>query len=445
MKRNESGKSRILIDGFSLGLEDGTGVSTYARNLSYALHDLNHEVHVLYGHKIKGGNPLLREISFFDVHRRETETVSWIGRLTEASANLATFFGVSAHPIDLTGAVIDAPFRSRLPYFDRLWNARDVFRRADRHFYRVRRRFRVTIPLVPDIAHWTFPIPIWMPVAKNIYTIHDLVPLRLPYATLDIKRRHYRKLKLLCQQADHIVTVSETSRKDIINLLGIPEDRVSNTYQSVSLPARHTAKTEDIVRREVEGTFNLTHKNYLLFYGAIEPKKNVGRMIEAYLAAQIDTPLVIVGKSAWLSEQELRIINDDVVRYLETIDRLTVNRSRVHRIPYVPFPLLISLIRGAKALLFPSLYEGFGLPAVEAMMLGTPVLTSTGGSMPEIAGDAAIKVDPFDTAEMTQAIRALDANAELRGELATKGKARAQLFSPENYRRRLAELYARLR
>src|SRR5262249_36333569 len=143
-------------------------------------------------------------------------------------------------------------------------------------------------------------------------------------------------------------------------------------------------------------------------------------------------------------EQELRILNEDVVRYLEHVDRVTLTRQRVMRIDYAPFPLLVSLIRGAKAVLFPSLYEGFGLPVLEAMKLGTPVLTSTGGSMPEVVGDAALMVDPYDSHAIAEGIRAIDSKPELRAELSEKGITRAALFSPDNYQKRLNDLYNRL-
>jgi glycosyltransferase involved in cell wall biosynthesis len=106
--------------------------------------------------------------------------------------------------------------------------------------------------------------------------------------------------------------------------------------------------------------------------------------------------------------------------------------------------MLASLIRGARAVLFPSLYEGFGLPVLEAMQLGAPVLASTGGALPEVAGDAALLVDPFDVGAIRQAIRALDADEGLRDELTQRGLARSEIFSPQAYRARLSTLYGRI-
>ena len=110
----------------------------------------------------------------------------------------------------------------------------------------------------------------------------------------------------------------------------------------------------------------------------------------------------------------------------------------------MPLATLVSLIRGAKATLFPSLYEGFGLPVLESMMLGTPVLTSNAGSLPEVAGDAALVVDPYDTQAIKRGIQALDSDADLRADLIARGRAQAALFSPKLYQDRLAGFYERI-
>ena len=436
-------RPRILIDGFNLALEQGTGVSTYARNLSHRLGGMGAQVEVLYGRAVSEKlSPLLREIAFFDDPSQRMVQTTNLRRLRRMLLS-----GLSERLVEIpvTGQVVIDSYAARLPHFDRLWNVEDIFTRSHNNFKLLKRIIPLRPPSPPpEVVHWTYPLPLRMPGVKNIYTFHDLVPLRLPFTTLDHKRRYYRLCMKLLESADHIVTVSEASRRDIINLLGADPEKVTNTYQSVELPPQFANKPEALARDEVAGSFGLDWKGYFMFFGAIEPKKNVGRMIEAFLASGSDKPLVIVGKQAWKSEQELKLLFDDHIKYIAQEDGRLVTRRKIILLDYAPFRLLISLIRGAKAVLFPSLYEGFGLPALEAMSLGTPVLTSNTSSLPEVVGDAAVKVDPYDVRAMVEGIRALDSDEELLGHLSWAGRRQAAIFSAAAYERRLAGLYARL-
>ena len=438
-------RPRIFIDGYNLALEQGTGVATYARNLSFGLRDLGADVGVLYGTQEStiSVTPLIREIGFFDV--KVGRPPVWVRAMHTVRRALTTPFGEVATQVPMTGQVVQDTYRARLPYFDQIWNVQQLFDAQRLHFNLYKRRMSVHFRVPPEVMHWTYPLALKVNGAKNIYTMHDLVPLRLPYTTLDNKRQYYRLTRQLTRAANHIVTVSEASKRDIVNLLGVPEEKVTNTYQSVEIPAKYANKPLDDVRMEVEGTFGLAMGRYFLFFGAIEPKKNIGRLIEAYLASGVEDPLIIVGKKAWKSRQELRLLTDNEhITYLLTRGNVTETRQRIILQKYAPFPLLVSLIRGAKAVLFPSLYEGFGLPALEAMLLGTPVLTSNTASMPEVVGDAALQVDPYDVAQLVEGIRALDRDAELRARLAEAGPRQAALFSPQRYQARLRDLYEKV-
>ena len=160
----------------------------------------------------------------------------------------------------------------------------------------------------------------------------------------------------------------------------------------------------------------------------------MGRLIEAYLSTNVTAPLLVVGHPAWKHHLELGFLNA----------LGPAAQGRVRRFDHLPANLLITLIRGARAVLFPSLYEGFGLPVLEAMTLGTPVLTSREGSTPEVAGEAGLLVDPYDVGAIAQGIRALDADPELCADLARRGIEQAKHFSPERFRQNLEELYGRL-
>jgi glycosyltransferase involved in cell wall biosynthesis len=432
---------KIVVDGFNLALEKGTGVATYARNLTSGLRETGHEVHVLYGLPgASGKNGLLREVAFFD--GSPSERVSIATRAGHIFGAVTNPFARPISSINLSGAVIYKQFMSRLPAFDHLWNSPSLYEQAAIHFHLYGRRLRVEAPKGADLTHWTYPLPVKACGTTNIYTLHDLVPLRLPYTTLDKKREYYNLVKLLGESADHIVTVSETSKKDIMSMLGVPESKITNTYQSVSIPEAYLSMPTRVLRAELAGAFRLQYKKYLLFFGSIEPKKNISRIIEAYLASGIDFPLVVVGAQAWKSEKELKLLKQAVPVH-------EYNQSqpgpKIVQLEYASFPQLVKLIRGALAVTFPSLYEGFGLPILEGMICGTPVITSNVGSMLEIAGDAAILVDPYDTREIKDAMVEVVRNAGLRAEKVACGALVAKRFSPEAYQKRLDGLYSRVK
>ncbi|WP_217808729.1 glycosyltransferase family 4 protein [Derxia lacustris] len=428
----------VMLDGMNLSLEKGTGIATYSRNLSQSLGQLGYRVGVLYGQwSPDRGDALLREAMFFD-SRAPAESALKRIRNTWIDAARARLGGFRAVEVPVTGRVIRDSHRGRLPHFDQLCNQRGLFLRAHRVFNLTRRISEVRLPETPAVMHWTYPIPLRVPGAINLYTLHDLIPLRLPYTTLDNKRRYLRMLRKLVASGDRIVTVSECSRRDILDLLDVPEDRVINTYQTVEVPPKLLAKPDEVVRKELRGLFGLEHKGYFLFFGAIEPKKNLARLVEAYLATNVTTPLIVVGNLAWKADDEMRLLNAHLAGVAGA------GGPRIRHIDYVPFAVLVSLIRGAKATLFPSLYEGFGLPVLESMLLGTPVLSSSTSSLPEVAGDAALLVDPYDSQAIARGIVALDSDSALRRRLSLAGQARAAHFDAAAYEARLTALYTGL-
>jgi len=428
---------RVYFDGLNLSLERGTGIATYTRMLTRIARDLGHEVGVVYSlphHAPK--NALLREVSFFDP-KQAAGAAKWREAYHAIIDQFRTPFGIEPSPVELNGVVINDHFKARLPLHDRIFVARNVFLNA-RIYHSWSGAFtELAFATRPDIFHCTYQLPLRAKSACNIYTIHDLVPLRLPFTTLDNKRQTYRLLRRIAAEADHIVTVSENSKRDIIELLGVPEERVTNTYEAVEFPPELAARPDDLVADQLGGSYGLGLQDYLLFYGALEPKKNVGRLIDAYLLSTVDMPLVITGPTGWGTEAERRLLN--------TLSGSGGNnRRRVVHFEYVSLPMLVSLIRGARAVVFPSLYEGFGLPVLEAMLLGTPVVTSRAASLPEIAGDAALYIDPYDTDNIAQAIRTIAADDGLRAELVRRGRAQAEQFSVGRYRERVDALYQQL-
>ncbi|HEV8680743.1 MAG TPA: glycosyltransferase family 1 protein [Stellaceae bacterium] len=434
---------RIYYDGLNLQLEHGTGIATYTRLLARIAHDLGHEVGVVYSSLQRPAkNPLLREIALFD--NQEAPSILTPARwgalpkyaLGIVADQLRAPFGVQPSAVTLSGAVVTEQFQARLALRDHLFLARNLFANARRYFSWSGRFIDLAFDTAPDILHCTYQMPLRAKAARNIYTIHDLVPLRLPYTTLDNKRLTYRLLRKIAAEADHIVTVSENSKRDIVQLLGVDAGRVTNTYEAVEFPRELIERPDDLVAEQLYGTYQLGLQDYLLFYGALEPKKNIARLIDAYLLSAVDVPLVITGAVGWGNRAEARMLKELQNRFHGS--------PRIHHFEYVSSPMLVTLIRGARAVVFPSLYEGFGLPVLEAMALGTPVVTSRTSSLPEIAGDAALYVNPFDIDDIARALKTIAADDGLRAELSKRGRVQAELFSVARYRERVGALYDRL-
>lgn len=440
-----SGYGRILYEAHNLALRSGTGIATYARALAQAAGRLGYDVDGLFGVErgLTRGNDRLNEVLAFDaVNEDELPSpleVAW--RYLHYPFNALG----GLRPVELPrSGLVMGPIADALRPFQRVFAATRLIDVAEAHFKIYGRFVQLKLDVCPSLFHATQVAPLAVKGCPNIYTIHDLVPLRLPYTTLDNKKYFYRLLTSLARTADHVVTVSEYSRRDIIEHLGIDERRVTNTYQAVDIPTEVLARSDDEVADELAKLFGLQFGGYFLFYGALEPKKNVSNLVDAYAASGSKLPLIVAGGGGWQNRTDLRKIrNERFVNF--RIDGDIVRRERqVRRLEYLPRDQLFTLIRGARALLFPSIYEGFGLPVIEAMALGTPVVTSNVSSLPEVAGDAALLVDPYSIDDITRAIRAIEADADLRGALIERGRGQARTFSTDAYDERLRQLYKKI-
>ena len=430
----------ICIDGYNLSLPHGTGIATYGGTLAASLRALGFGSEILYGPASAGRDQVLTEAALVG-GGREGQRLSRKQKAVRFFDTLTSPMGRTAHRITPSGEVIWRGGAGAMPAADHFRVARNLFAHSSRAFNAYGRTTPVTLEPAQDgsrpaAVHWTTLLPLHARNAANVYTIHDLIPLRLPHTTLDDKAKFLQLCKHVAAKADHIAVVSETTRQDVIRLLNVPEDRITNTYQSLPAYFEETIPAEQVAT-ELEGVFGLGWRGYFLHYGAIEPKKNLGRIVEAYLASGVKTPLVIVGGKGWLQEGETGLLNQ--------IKRDGgANADRIRQYEYLPRSLLSALVRGARATLFPSLYEGFGLPVLESMAQGTPVLTSTEGSLPEVAGDAALLVDPYDSRAIGDAIKALDGDAALRDDLSARGLRRAAFFSQTAYQERLRSMYEKI-
>ncbi len=435
----------ILFELFNLSGAAGTGIATYARNLVQTASSLGYEVDGLFHThaKLNVKDPVLAEVAFFDARNRKPSAIyRWIE--SNWRRGIGAPMGMRPTRLKMTGVVLD-PSKGGGSFLEyRNAYAAHMFMDLSRfHFKRYKHCVKLRVPTKPDIFHATQAVPIMVPGAINIYTIHDLVPLRLPYTTLDDKKFFLEMVRHLGRSADHIVTVSEASRRDLIEIAGIAADKITNTYQAVSIPDEHLAMTQV----EIEGllnTFDLKYRKYFLFYGAIEPKKNVARIVDAHAASGTPHPLIIAGGLGWEYENDLEHIENNKSPFYRVFSDKIIPSQKVRRLGRLPQAQLIAMIRGARAVLFPSLYEGFGLPVLESMLLGTPVITSNVSSLIEVSGDAALLADPFNVRDISRAVQKLDGDESLRMELSARGKTQAEKFSPGVYKSRMDALYSGL-
>jgi glycosyltransferase involved in cell wall biosynthesis len=403
---------------------------------------LGYDVGVVYGVPLpEAKDPLLQEVLFFDQmrapNRRAPASLArvWYNKFIDHLRYCSTI-----HPssLRLGNAVIAEQFKDFLPELDRAFLVSNLFDNANLFFRWTGKLVRLSLDTQPDIFHFTYPVPIKGTSTRNIYTIHDLIPLRLPFATMDNKRHTMKLFRAIAKDADHIVTVSEKSRQDIIRLLEIDERRVTNTYQAVTFPQKYLDRPEAVVANFLDARYSLEMYGYLIFFGALEPKKNVGRLIDGFVLSGVDIPLVLVMGPGWDNARESARLNEHKARgHGQT-------GATIRCLNYVDRSTLVTLIRGARAMVFPSLYEGFGLPVLEAMMLGTPVVTSAAGGLGEVTGEAALLVDPYDVDDIARGITTIANDPDLRSELSRRGVAQAAKFSIAHYRQRVESLYASL-
>lgn len=257
--------------------------------------------------------------------------------------------------------------------------------------------------------------PLWWS-GEFVFTLHDLHHLRVPEDSSALKRSYYEHvIKPACHKSAAVLTVSEFSRQEIADWARVDEQKIVNVGNGVGAPFGPTG-------RRLEPGYP-----YLLYVGSRKPHKNLPRLLHAYSLSRMrkDVRLVLSGspdKETLAHVEQLGLLGDVVFTDLTSTQALA------------------EAYRGAMGFLFPSLYEGFGLPPLEALACGIPVLTSHVCSLPQVVGDAAILVNPRDIEEIAEGIRRIVCDSELRRHLREKGLRRSKLFSWHNTARKTSEI-----
>ncbi len=287
-------------------------------------------------------------------------------------------------------------------------------------FNRACRRERAALAHVPYFASPLFP------ATRTVVTIHDLIPLILPaYRGSPLVRAYTQLVARAARRADAIITDSECSRRDIMDRLGIAPARVHTIYLAAHARFRADRARERIAH--VRQRYALPEK-FLLYLGGFDVRKNVRVLIEAFSLLpeiyQQGYRLVFAGVTLG---QDIKFFPDP----LRIARELGLPDDAIRMVGWITEEDKPALYSAAELFLFPSFYEGFGLPPLEAMACGTPVIASSSGSLPEIVGDAALIADPHSPLAWAESMRAVLNNPARRAEMGARGIAQAKKFSWE--------------
>ncbi len=284
---------------------------------------------------------------------------------------------------------------------------------------------------MPDLIHGTNYSVFPCRNTLNLMNIYDLSFIKCPeYATFAVQQ-YTRRVKHSLQWTDAIVTISESSKKDIVEYLQISPDRIFVT----PLASRYHLNylTDELIKKIVLSTDYDFSQPYLLFVSTIEPRKNITAIISAFniLKSKHKIPhnLILIGQKGW--------------KYAPIFQKIARSawKENIYHLDYLSDELVALFYSKADVFVYPSHYEGFGLPVLEAMTLGAPVVTSNTSSLPEVVGDAALTIDPSDIEGQADAILKILSDSLFRDELIKKGKSRAALFSWERTATETLQVY----
>lgn len=281
-----------------------------------------------------------------------------------------------------------------------------------------------------DILFATSPLNFKTRKHKLVQTVHDMIPMNITIQS-ENPSFFYTRLKA-CAQADKLLAVSEFTRQQFLELFPQAHDRIKVVYQP--LPAdEHSIYLSSLpkVQEAVLKKFNLKSKQYMYYVGAIEARKNIHRLLQAYelsTRGDMDRPLVLSGS-----------INKDYAKKTKISKYFSDNTHNIIKTDYVTEVEKLCLIRNARAFLFPTLNEGFGIPVLEAQTLGAPVLTCNNSSLPEVVADSALMIeDAFNIEEIANNIERLWADDDLCADLSARGLENAKRFSKENFKKNIS-------
>lgn len=365
--------------------------------------------------------PCLKNKSGIGIYTYELTKLLQINKDIELSGEIFNFFNRNDISKDIEGLTIPIKLCTLFPYgvYRRIWNKIPI-------------NYNRLFQSDADIYHFfNFIVPPRIN-GKIITTIHDMTYILYP-ETMDKRnlKRITDDIDYSVNRSDKIITVSESSKRDIIRYLNVPEEKIEVVYNGVEYD-RFAKSNNNQDKLKVMQKYNLP-QNYILYMGTLEPRKNIESIVRSYSVLKKnynnEIKLVIAGKKGWLFENIFNLVEslklqDDVIftDYVDEVDKAAIYQM-------------------ANLFVFPSIYEGFGIPVLEAMASSVPVITSNVSSLPEVAGDAAILVEPKDVNSIAKNMHKILSNNDLRDKLICKGHIQAKKFTWEASAEKLYKIY----
>lgn len=284
-----------------------------------------------------------------------------------------------------------------------------------------------------DIFHGLsneLPVGIQTAGCKSVVTIHDLIFIRYPQYYKPIDRIIYRwKFRYACRKADKVIAVSECTKRDILSYFQIPSEKVEVVYQGCHPDYKKEITADEVAR--VRQVYQLPSE-YILYVGSIEARKNLMLVVKALPKMSSDIHLVAVGKPTPYQEQIEQFVAGNCLS------------SRVHLLNHVPFEDLPALYKGARVFVYPSFMEGFGIPVIEALSAGIPVVAATGSCLEEAGGEHSLYVHPEKEDELAEAVAKIWSNPELARSMSAFGKEYVKKFDDEAVAAEIMRVYRSL-
>ncbi|MBL1210034.1 glycosyltransferase family 1 protein [Geminocystis sp. GBBB08] len=288
-------------------------------------------------------------------------------------------------------------------------------------------RYFSDVDIIHGTDHYVYPFP----YGKKVMTIHDLTFLKFPFYSTKIVKNYTQRIKKCLQWTDLIITFSENTKLDIIDYFGIKNEKIAISSEASRYNINYL-KEKNIpeIKKKINYDFQ---QPFILFVSTIEPRKNIVNLVKAFNILKekyaVNHHLILIGQKGWEYEKIFSQIDNSKFR------------NQIHHLGYLSDEAVAVCYSLADVFVYPSIYEGFGLPILEAMTLGAPVITSNTSSLPEVAQEAAMYINPHDYYSIATTIYEVISQPDLQKDLIAKGKNRAKLYSWEKVAEETLQIY----